>query len=73
MEHEHLLPDTAGWDSWGEKMGKEISWSGWMQMEEVQVDLWFDDFLIDFEGKIEGTGADDFGEFDIFGKIVDGA
>jgi hypothetical protein len=72
MEHEHLLPDTAGWDSWGGKMGKEISWSGWMQMDGVEVDLWFDDFLIDFEGKIEGFGADDFGEFDIIGKIVDG-
>lgn len=54
-------------------MGKEVSWSGWMQMNGVEVDLWFDDFLIDFEGKIEGTGADDFGEFDVIGKIVDGA
>lgn len=57
------------YQSWGQKDTEhKLQWNGWFRQGGVKNNMIFQDFQVGFDGTIWGSGYDQVGQFNIFGK-----
>lgn len=70
VEVEVEVEVTEEWKSWGQGWSKEVRWCGWFAQDDVQNEMIFDTFEIQFDNSIYGRGFDAIGTFTIAGALT---
>ena len=59
----------AGRSEWSDGSPHMVAWQGYYEQDGVQVPVSFEDFRVDLEGQISGSGQDGVGLFTICGSL----